>query len=217
MSGRVIDSDGLPVIGAVVMTADNEATTTDEKGEWSLQVRNSEGTLEFSCLGYKTLSEEIAGRRVVDVTMQPDNVMLEETVVVGYGVQKKVNLTGSVSSIDFSDLADNRTIVSTSSALAGLAAGLVYSLIEKKNKTAATIAAAIVCPVVNTGVFLIGCSLFFMDTVRQWAEGAGFGSSVGTYMIVGLVGLNFVFELVINIVLSPVIVKLVRLGKKESK
>ena len=101
--------------------------------------------------------------------------------------------------------------------LAGLAAGLVYSLIEKKNKTAATIAAAIVCPVVNTGVFLIGCSLFFMDTVRQWAEGAGFGSSVGTYMIVGLVGLNFVFELVINIVLSPVIVKLVRLGKKESK
>ena len=124
VSGRVIDSDGLPVIGAVVMTADNEATTTDEKGEWSLQVRNSEGTLEFSCLGYKTLSEEIAGRRVVDVTMQPDNVMLEETVVVGYGVQKKVNLTGSVSSIDFSDLADNRTIVSTSSALAGLAAGM---------------------------------------------------------------------------------------------
>lgn len=100
--------------------------------------------------------------------------------------------------------------------LAGLIAGLVYSLIEKKNKIAATIVAAVVCPVVNTGVFLIGCSLFFMDTIRQWAEGAGFANA-GTYMIVGLVGLNFVFELVVNIILSPVIVKLVRLGRKENK
>ena len=101
--------------------------------------------------------------------------------------------------------------------LAGLLAGLVYSLVEKKNKIVATIVAAIVCPVVNTGVFLVGCSLFFMDTLKEWAQGAGFGTSVATYMIVGLVGLNFVFELVINIVLSPVIVKLVRLGKKENK
>ena len=101
--------------------------------------------------------------------------------------------------------------------LAGLLAGLVYSLVEKKNKIVATIVAAIVCPVVNTGVFLAGCSLFFMDTLKEWAQGAGFGTSVATYMIVGLVGLNFVFELVINIVLSPVIVKLVRLGKKENK
>ena len=101
--------------------------------------------------------------------------------------------------------------------LAGLVAGLVYSLIEKKSKMAATVAAAVVCPVVNTGVFLIGCLVFFIDTVRGWAEGAGFGSNVGTYMIVGLVGLNFVFELAVNIILSPVIVKLVRLGRKETK
>lgn len=99
--------------------------------------------------------------------------------------------------------------------LAGLAAGLVYSLIEKKNKVAATIVAAVVCPVVNTGVFLLGCSVFFMDTIKQWAEGAGFASA-GTYMIVGLVGLNFVFELAVNIILSPIIVKLVRLGRKEN-
>ncbi len=101
--------------------------------------------------------------------------------------------------------------------LAGLAAGLVYSLIEKKNKTAATVAAAVVCPVANTGVFLLGCSVFFMDTIKQWAEGAGFGSSVGTYMIVGLVGMNFIFELVVNIILSPVIVKLIGIGRKENK
>ena len=101
--------------------------------------------------------------------------------------------------------------------LAGLLAGLAYSLVEKKNKIAATITAAIVCPFINTGVFLVGCSVFFMDTIKQWAEGAGFGANVGGYMIAGLVGLNFVFELIVNLVLSPVIVRLVGIGRKEAK
>lgn len=101
--------------------------------------------------------------------------------------------------------------------LAGLVSGLVYKAFEKKNQYLGVVAAAVVCPLVNTGVFLIGCSLFFMDTIRQMADGAGFGSEVGTFMIVGLVGLNFVFELVVNMVLSPVIVRVVNIGKKEIK
>lgn len=101
--------------------------------------------------------------------------------------------------------------------LAGLFAGLVYELIQKKNNLVAVICSAIVCPVVNTGVFLLGCNLFFLDTVKQWAQGAGFGDSVATYMIVGLVGLNFVVELAVNLVLSSVIVKLIKLGSKEAK
>lgn len=101
--------------------------------------------------------------------------------------------------------------------LAGLVTALIYGLIEKKNQIVATIAAAVVCPLVNTGIFLIGCSVFFMDTIKQWADGAGFGSNVGTYMIVGLVGLNFVFEFLVNLVLSPVIIQLVKIGKKEAK
>lgn len=100
--------------------------------------------------------------------------------------------------------------------LAGLAAGAVYKLIEKKNKYAATIAAAFICPVINTGVFLLGCLIFFMPTINEWAAGLGF-ESAGAYMITGLVGLNFVFELVVNLVLGPVIVRLVDLGKKELK
>lgn len=100
--------------------------------------------------------------------------------------------------------------------LAGLAAGSVYKLIEKKNRYAATIAAAFICPVVNTGVFLLGCLVFFMPTINEWAAGLGF-ESAGAYMITGLVGLNFVFELVVNLVLGPVIVRLVDLGKKELK
>lgn len=125
VSGKVTDSDGLSVIGAVVMASSGEAATTDENGNYSLTVKDLQtATLEFSCLGYGTVTEPVSGRNVVNVTMETDNLMLEETVVVGYGVQKKVNLTGSVSAIDFSGIADNRTIVSTSSALAGLAAGM---------------------------------------------------------------------------------------------
>lgn len=99
--------------------------------------------------------------------------------------------------------------------LAGLCAGLIYKVLEKKNKYLAVVSSAVVCPIVNTGLFLVGCSVFFMDTIRQWAEGAGFGSDVGKYMIVGLVGLNFVFELAVNAVLSPVILRLINIGKKS--
>ncbi len=96
---------------------------------------------------------------------------------------------------------------------AGLCAGLVYHALERKNRYVAVIAAAVVCPVVNTGLFLIGCELFFMDTIRGWGAALGF-ESVGAYMIGGLVGLNFVFELVVNVVLGPVIVRLINAGKK---
>lgn len=100
--------------------------------------------------------------------------------------------------------------------LAGLCSGLIYKAVEKKNKYAATLCAAVACPIVNTGVFLLGCAVFFMPTIRGWAEGLGF-ESAGTYMITGLAGINFVLELAVNIVLSPVIVRLIDLGRKEIK
>ena len=96
--------------------------------------------------------------------------------------------------------------------LAGLLSGLAYKALENKNRT---LAVAVVCPVVNTGVFLIGCLLFFMETIGGWADAMGFGANVGQYMIVGLVGANFIFELLFNVVLSPVVVRLIRIGKKE--
>lgn len=96
----------------------------------------------------------------------------------------------------------------------GLCAGLVYKLLEKVNRYAAVAAAAIVCPVVNTGIFLIGCKLFFMATVGEWAEAAGFGTDVGRFMIVGLVGVNFLVEMISNILLSPVVVRLLDIRKK---
>ncbi len=91
----------------------------------------------------------------------------------------------------------------------GLFAGLVYKALEKVNGILAVAVSAIVCPLVNTGIFLLGCELFFMDTVTQWAG----GSNVGHYMIFGLVGANFLFELLFNIVLSPVVVRLLKIKK----
>ena len=96
---------------------------------------------------------------------------------------------------------------------AGLVAGLVYKLFENKNRYLAVIAAAIVCPIVNTGIFIIGCFLFFIDTVESGAAGAGM--SVGAYLIIFFVGLNFVFELLTNIILSPAIVKLLNIRKDK--
>jgi len=100
--------------------------------------------------------------------------------------------------------------------LCGLLAGIAYKALEKKNRYVAVAVAAIVCPLVNTGIFLLGCLVFFMETIREWAVGFGFGENVGQYMIFGLVGANFLVELAINIVLSPVIVRLINIREKQN-
>lgn len=98
--------------------------------------------------------------------------------------------------------------------LCGLVAGLVYDLLKNKNAYLAVLAAAIVCPIVNTGVFLVGCVLFFFQTIEAWGLAAGFGTAV-EYMFLGLAGGNFLFELITNIVLCPAIVRILNLRKKK--
>ena len=83
----------------------------------------------------------------------------------------------------------------------------------EKNKTVAVFAAAAICPIVNTGVFLLGCLVFFLDTITGWAALYGF-ENVGAYMIFGLTGANFLIELGVNLVLAPVITRLIKIGKK---
>lgn len=95
--------------------------------------------------------------------------------------------------------------------LCGLLGGLSYNWLKKFNRYVAVIVAAIVCPVVNTGVFLLGCLIFFMDTITLWAQ----GGSVVLYMILVLVGANFLFELGTNIILSPVVVRLLNIRLQQ--
>lgn len=97
---------------------------------------------------------------------------------------------------------------------AGLAAGLICKVFEKKNRTFAVILAALLCPVVNTGVFLLGCVAFFLDTVTEWGAGMGYDNAFA-YMIFGMVGINFIAEMAINIFLSPVVVRLLKVGKRS--
>ena len=99
-------------------------------------------------------------------------------------------------------------------ALCGLFAGLAYKLLEKYNRYLAVIVAAIVCPVVNTGVFLIGCKLFFMSAITSWGASAGF-ENAAQYMFLGLAGGNFIFELATNIILAPVILRVITFNKNK--
>ena len=100
--------------------------------------------------------------------------------------------------------------------LCGLVAGLIYKLFEKKNRYLAVTLAAIACPIVNTGIFLLGCVVFFLDTIKEWGAAGGF-TNVAQFLIVGMVGLNFLVELSVNIFLSPIVVRLLDFSKKINK
>ncbi len=99
--------------------------------------------------------------------------------------------------------------------MAGWCAGLVYKLLEKYNRYLAIMVSAVVAPVVNTGIFLIGCLIFFIDAVKGFAAAEGMG--MGAYLIIFFVGLNFVFELIVNVVLSPAIARVIDIAEKTFK
>ena len=109
VSGTVLDAGQQPIIGAAVMLAGggNVGAVTDIDGNFALNVPAGDVTLEVTCLGYvsKTVSVQ-ASQSTVNVVLEEDTMMLEETVVVGYGTQKKVNLTGAISVVDDDQLKD---------------------------------------------------------------------------------------------------------------
>ena len=102
--------------------------------------------------------------------------------------------------------------------LCGLCAGIVHKLMDNKDTVKddlfAAAAAAFVCPVVNTGVFLLFCSMFFLDTISAWGVAAGFKNTVA-YMFLGLAGANFLVELITDSVLTPMIVRLIHVAEKK--
>ncbi len=90
--------------------------------------------------------------------------------------------------------------------LAGYLSGLAYRAIEKKSPLAAVVTAGIVCPVVNTGLFILGMLVFYGSTLQSWAG----GQNVIYYAIFGLAGINFVVELLVNLVLSSGITTVIK-------
>ena len=123
VSGRVLDEQGVPVIGAGVM---QEGTTngvaTDMNGNYSITVP-SNANLSFQSIGFETVSVPVQGRVRIDIVLNPDAQMLDETVVVGYGTQKKANLTGAVDQVS-SDTFDGRPNANLAQMLQGRVANL---------------------------------------------------------------------------------------------
>jgi uncharacterized membrane protein len=95
----------------------------------------------------------------------------------------------------------------------GLCAGFVYKLLERFNRYVAVMVAAVVCPAVNTGVFLLGCFLFFMDSANEIASALGMSVS-GMAIFWALAMGNFFLEIATSLVLSPVIVRILNISKK---
>ena len=122
--GTVTDPSGEPVIGASVFVKDTQnGAITDTDGAYSLSRVKTGDLLVFSCIGYT--SREIAwDGGVLDVILQEDTQMLEETVVVGYGAQKKMNLSGAVSSVKMEDVLGDRPQPNVAAALQGAIPGL---------------------------------------------------------------------------------------------
>lgn len=108
VKGKVLDEKGEPIIGATVTEeGTSNGTITDYDGMFTLEA-SKDGILTISYIGYKSQQVSIAGKDMVAVTLKEDMEQLDEVVVVGYGSQKKVNLTGAVSTVNVKML-ENRT------------------------------------------------------------------------------------------------------------
>lgn len=132
---------------------------------------------------------------------------------LGFTFGIAVLLTGDAAAFMAVDPLATVLVVLVKGVLCGLFAGLTYQLLHKWNSILAVIAAAVVCPVVNTGVFLLGCLLFFMEPVQEWAATFGYADA-GSYMLLGLAGINFLIELAVNILFAPIITRLIKLGNQ---
>ena len=124
VSGTVTSDEGEALIGVTIMIkGTDQGTTTDIDGKYSLEVEDDNATLVFSYTGFSTQEVAVNGRTTVDLIMGKDVKVLEEVVVVGYGTQKKANLTGAVGVASSEEL-ENRPIASTGMGLQGLVPNL---------------------------------------------------------------------------------------------
>lgn len=128
ITGVVKDKTGEAVIGATVsVKGTSNGVMTDLDGKFTISNVPSDATLEVSYLGMKTQQIAVKNRSEINVVMQDDSVLVDEVVVVGYGTQKKVNLTGAVSAVKFDEQLSSRSLPNASLALQGKIAGLAIS------------------------------------------------------------------------------------------
>ncbi len=127
VTGTVSDVNGEPIIGAYVLVqGTSNGTSTDVDGKYQINVP-SNGTLVFTLVGMKDAVVPVNGKAVVNVTLQEDSEMLDDVVIVGYGVQKKANLTGAVAAVDVTQTLEAKPMANLGKALQGAVPGLTVT------------------------------------------------------------------------------------------
>ena len=131
VTGKVMDESGEPLPGvAVIISGTSNATITDIDGLYTLSVVSG-NVLEFTCLGYETATVTVGQQATINVTLKEESFALEETIVVGYGTQRKIDLTGSVEQIG-SDVFNSRPNSNVTQMLEGAIPNLNISLADGK-------------------------------------------------------------------------------------
>ena len=128
VKGKVIDLQGNPLPGVtIVIKGTSTGTVSSENGDFIFSNIPENTTLVFSFVGMRTEEVNIAGRNTLTVIMEEESIGMEELVVVGYGVQKKANLTGAVAAVNMDETLTSRSIPNVSSMLQGLIPGLAVN------------------------------------------------------------------------------------------
>lgn len=127
LTGKVTDSKGAPLVGVTVSAGSDRRTVTDNAGNFTIQVTANVRSLRFSYVGYNILDASISDKNSITVNMTEEDKSLSEVVVVGYGTQKKKEITGSIASVKGEALA-NKPTQSFDQALGGRAAGVQVTI-----------------------------------------------------------------------------------------
>ena len=137
ITGSVQDVQGNPLIGVSILeTGTSNGTITDMNGTYSLNISSTNATLRFSYIGYEEQLIKIQGRNVINVKMNEETSNLDEVVVVGYGVQRKSDLTGAISSINAAETLKKMPAAQVADLLQGRIAGL--SIVNSSGAAGAT-------------------------------------------------------------------------------
>lgn len=126
--GKIVDSDGEDAIGATVLVKGTDiGTVTDINGNYKISVPDiANNVLIFSYVGMKTIEVNVQGRKVINITLEPSSVMLNEVVAIGYGSTRRKDLTGAISSVS-ADKINKVPVTNVTQALAGKVAGMVVT------------------------------------------------------------------------------------------
>jgi hypothetical protein len=128
INGTVTDETGATLPGVtVIVKGSSQGTVTNENGQYVLSNVPDGATLIFSFVGMRSKELPVGNQTMINVSLERETIGLEEVVAVGYGVQKKLNLTGAISTVTFDEEVDNRPITNASQALGGKITGVWVS------------------------------------------------------------------------------------------